>query len=120
MDNYASWIEGCLDEEESVCDLIKEYYFYADALKALCDRQAVAQLEAERAEDQKAAKTKERDAIAAGDYDYLFTPFFVVFAPARNEELSFSCRQESERFLVQVSVGQRLYGRRERGTSPPA
>ncbi|CAG0916773.1 unnamed protein product [Notodromas monacha] len=86
MDNYASWIESCLEEEESVCDLIKEYYFYADSLKSMCDKHDVARFEVERSEECRLSKNRDREAVASGKNPNSFLSRFLLGTGYTEEE----------------------------------
>ncbi|XP_070536510.1 sorting nexin-4-like isoform X2 [Ptychodera flava] len=66
MDVYASSIDGLLEEEEQYADQLKEYLFYADALRSVCRKQEVLQYELERQEENLSHKVKQKEELQTG------------------------------------------------------
>lgn len=66
MDVYASSIDAQLEEEEQYADQLKEYYAFGDSVRSLFRRYECAQYDLEKAEDNLAVKTSNREALAQG------------------------------------------------------
>lgn len=71
MDAYAAAIDLMLEEEEQFSDQMKEYLFYADALRMVCKKQELLQYDIERAEENLAAKTQQRDNLMRGKTSFV-------------------------------------------------
>ncbi|BFZ06298.1 hypothetical protein BsWGS_09337 [Bradybaena similaris] len=63
MDVFAAMIDSQLEEEEQYADQLKEYYAFADSVRAVCRRYECAQYDMEKAEETLATKTSQRDAL---------------------------------------------------------
>ncbi|CAG5123046.1 unnamed protein product, partial [Candidula unifasciata] len=63
MDVFAATIDAQLEEEEQYADQLKEYYAFADSVRAVCRRYECAQYDMEKAEDTLSMKTSQRDAL---------------------------------------------------------
>ncbi|KAM3588059.1 uncharacterized protein V6R79_020129 [Siganus canaliculatus] len=66
MDAYAASIDDILEEEEHYADQIKEYLFYAEALRAVCRKHELTQFELEMASQDLISKKQQRDELATG------------------------------------------------------
>ncbi|KAG5851741.1 sorting nexin-4-like isoform X2 [Anguilla rostrata] len=66
MDAYASSIDDILEEEEHYADQMKEYLFYAEALRAVCRKHELMQYELETAALDLASKKQQREELATG------------------------------------------------------
>ncbi|KAJ8388413.1 hypothetical protein AAFF_G00134390 [Aldrovandia affinis] len=66
MDAYASSIDDILEEEEHYADQLKEYLFYAEALRAVCRKHELLQYELETATLDLAFKKQQREELATG------------------------------------------------------
>ncbi|CAH1241292.1 SNX4 [Branchiostoma lanceolatum] len=51
MDVYAASIDSMLEEEDTYADALKEYLYFADALRSICRKQELLQYEVEKLED---------------------------------------------------------------------
>ncbi|XP_072020003.1 sorting nexin-4-like isoform X2 [Amphiura filiformis] len=63
MDAYKDYIDDFLSEEEQIADQLKEYIYFAESLKNVCRKQEVLQYELERAEENLASRSLQRDQI---------------------------------------------------------
>ncbi|XP_022099854.1 sorting nexin-4-like isoform X2 [Acanthaster planci] len=63
MDAYKDYIDDYMNEEEQIADQLKEYIYFADALKSVCRKQEVLQYEMEKASDLLTAKKLQRDQV---------------------------------------------------------
>ena len=61
--SYAGAIDSMLDDEEQFADQLKEYYAFGDALRSVCRKQELLQLELEKAEDTLTYKTQQREQL---------------------------------------------------------
>ncbi|XP_013397548.1 sorting nexin-4-like [Lingula anatina] len=66
VDVYASSIDALLEDEEQFADQLKEYYAFCDAVRNVCRRQELAQLNMEKAEENLTYKRNQRDQLAEG------------------------------------------------------
>ncbi|XP_056321660.1 sorting nexin-4 isoform X1 [Danio aesculapii] len=66
MDAYAASIDDILEEEEHYADQLKEYLFYADALRAVCRKHELTQYELETAVQDLSSKKQQREELATG------------------------------------------------------
>ncbi|XP_062374130.1 sorting nexin-4-like [Sardina pilchardus] len=66
MDAYAASIDDILEEEEHYADQIKEYLFFAEALRAVCRKHELSQYELETASLDLTSKKLQRDELATG------------------------------------------------------
>nr|XP_046235108.1 sorting nexin-4-like [Scatophagus argus] len=66
MDAYATSIDDILEEEEHYADQMKEYLFYAEALRAVCRKHELAQFELEMASQDLISKKQQREELATG------------------------------------------------------
>ncbi|XP_023693578.1 sorting nexin-4 [Paramormyrops kingsleyae] len=66
MDAYAASIDDILEEEENYADQLKEYLFYAEALKAVCRKHELLQYELETAAQDLMSKKQQREELASG------------------------------------------------------
>ncbi|KAG9349007.1 hypothetical protein JZ751_029325 [Albula glossodonta] len=63
---YASSIDDILEEEEHYADQLKEYLFYAEALRAVCRKHELMQYELETAVLDLTSKKQQREELATG------------------------------------------------------
>uniref|UniRef100_A0A667WGV7 Sorting nexin 4 n=1 Tax=Myripristis murdjan TaxID=586833 RepID=A0A667WGV7_9TELE len=66
MDAYAASIDDILEEEEHYADQLKEYLFYAEALRAVCRKHELTQFELEMATQDLVSKKQQREELATG------------------------------------------------------
>ncbi|XP_067266492.1 sorting nexin-4 isoform X1 [Chanodichthys erythropterus] len=66
MDAYAASVDDILEEEEHYADQLKEYLFYADALRAVCRKHELTQYELEMAAQDLTSKKQQREELATG------------------------------------------------------
>uniref|UniRef100_A0A668APY4 Sorting nexin 4 n=1 Tax=Myripristis murdjan TaxID=586833 RepID=A0A668APY4_9TELE len=66
MDTYAASIDDILEEEEHYADQLKEYLFYADALRSVCKKHDLTQYESEMAAQDLASKKQQKEELATG------------------------------------------------------
>ncbi|KAL2102990.1 hypothetical protein ACEWY4_002158 [Coilia grayii] len=66
MDAYAASIDDILEEEEHYADQIKEYLFFAEALRAVCRKHELSQYELETASLDLTSKKQQREELATG------------------------------------------------------
>nr|XP_020457076.1 sorting nexin-4-like isoform X1 [Monopterus albus] len=66
MDAYAASIDDILEEEEHYADQLKEYLFYAEALRAVCRKHELTQFELEMASQDLISKKQQREELATG------------------------------------------------------
>ncbi|XP_069012432.1 sorting nexin-4-like [Embiotoca jacksoni] len=66
MDAYAASIDDILEEEEHYADQLKEYLFYAEALRAVCRKHELTQCELEMASQDLISKKQQREELATG------------------------------------------------------
>ncbi|KAI2660805.1 Sorting nexin-4 [Labeo rohita] len=66
MDAYAASVDDILEEEEHYADQLKEYLFYADALRAVCRKHELTQYELEMAVQDLTSKKQQREELATG------------------------------------------------------
>ncbi|XP_034034383.1 sorting nexin-4-like [Thalassophryne amazonica] len=66
MDAYAASIDDILEEEEHFADHLKEYLFYAEALRAVCRKHDLTQFELEMASQDLLSKKHQREDLATG------------------------------------------------------
>ncbi|XP_023274534.1 sorting nexin-4-like [Seriola lalandi dorsalis] len=66
MDAYAASIDDILEEEEHYADQLKEYLFYAEALRAVCRKHELTQFELEMASQDLISKKHQREELATG------------------------------------------------------
>uniref|UniRef100_A0A665WYN7 Sorting nexin-4-like n=1 Tax=Echeneis naucrates TaxID=173247 RepID=A0A665WYN7_ECHNA len=66
MDAYAASIDDILEEEEHYADQLKEYLFYAEALRAVCRKHELTQFELEMASQDLVSKKQQREELATG------------------------------------------------------
>ncbi|XP_035535518.1 sorting nexin-4-like [Morone saxatilis] len=66
MDAYAASIDDILEEEEHYADQMKEYLFYAEALRAVCRKHELTQFELEMASQDLISKKQQREELATG------------------------------------------------------
>ncbi|KAF7657347.1 hypothetical protein LDENG_00028820 [Lucifuga dentata] len=66
MDTYAASIDDILEEEEHYADQLKEYLFYAEALRAVCRKHELTQFELEMASQDLISKKQQREELATG------------------------------------------------------
>ncbi|XP_036400859.1 sorting nexin-4-like [Megalops cyprinoides] len=66
MDAYASSIDDILEEEEHYADQLKEYMFYAEALRAVCRKHELLQYELETAAQDLASRKQQHEEPATG------------------------------------------------------
>lgn len=66
MDVYAASVDDILEEEEHYADLLKEYLFYAEALRAVCRKHELLQYELEMIALDLASKKQQHEELAAG------------------------------------------------------
>uniref|UniRef100_A0A672IK54 Sorting nexin-4-like n=1 Tax=Salarias fasciatus TaxID=181472 RepID=A0A672IK54_SALFA len=66
MDAYAASIDDILEEEEHYADQLKEYLFYAEALRAVCRKHELTQFELEVASQDLVSKKQQREELATG------------------------------------------------------
>ncbi|XP_040886191.1 sorting nexin-4-like [Toxotes jaculatrix] len=66
MDAYAASIDDILEEEEHYADQLKEYLFYAEALRAVCRKHELTQFELEVATQDLISKKQQREELATG------------------------------------------------------
>ncbi|XP_034528858.1 sorting nexin-4-like isoform X1 [Notolabrus celidotus] len=66
MDAFAASIDDILEEEEHYADQIKEYLFYAEALRAVCRKHELTQFELEMASQDLISKKQQREELATG------------------------------------------------------
>uniref|UniRef100_A0A8C2BP99 Sorting nexin 4 n=1 Tax=Cyprinus carpio TaxID=7962 RepID=A0A8C2BP99_CYPCA len=63
---YAASVDDILEEEEHYADQLKEYLFYADALRAVCRKHELTQYELEMAAQDLTSKKQQREELATG------------------------------------------------------
>ncbi|KAJ8003916.1 hypothetical protein DPEC_G00153360 [Dallia pectoralis] len=66
MDAYAASVDDILEEEEHYADQLKEYLFYAEALRAVCRKHELIQYELETASADLISKKQQREELATG------------------------------------------------------
>ncbi|KAM3857094.1 sorting nexin-4-like [Diretmus argenteus] len=66
MDAHAASIDDILEEEEHYADQLKEYLFYAEALRAVCRKHELTQFELEMASQDLVSKKQQREELATG------------------------------------------------------
>ncbi|XP_019955408.1 sorting nexin-4-like [Paralichthys olivaceus] len=66
MDAYAASIDDILEEEEHYADQLKEYLFYAEALRAVCRKHELTQFELEMSSQDLISKKQQREELATG------------------------------------------------------
>uniref|UniRef100_A0A8C7NTM1 PX domain-containing protein n=1 Tax=Oncorhynchus mykiss TaxID=8022 RepID=A0A8C7NTM1_ONCMY len=66
MDAYAASVDDMLEEEEHYADQLKEYLFYAEALRAVCRKHELTQYELEMASSDLISKKQQREELATG------------------------------------------------------
>ncbi|XP_041833491.1 sorting nexin-4-like [Melanotaenia boesemani] len=66
MDAYAASIDDILEEEEHYADQLKEYLFYAEALRAVCRKHELTKFEFEMASQDLISKKQQREELATG------------------------------------------------------
>uniref|UniRef100_A0A671KJE2 Sorting nexin-4-like n=1 Tax=Sinocyclocheilus anshuiensis TaxID=1608454 RepID=A0A671KJE2_9TELE len=66
MDAYAASVDDILEEEEHYADQLKEYLFYADALRTVCRKHELTQYELEMAVQDLTSKKQQREELATG------------------------------------------------------
>uniref|UniRef100_A0A452H077 PX domain-containing protein n=1 Tax=Gopherus agassizii TaxID=38772 RepID=A0A452H077_9SAUR len=66
MDVYAGSIDDILEEEEHYADQLKEYLFYAEALRAVCRKHELMQYDLEIAAQDLASKKQQCEELATG------------------------------------------------------
>ncbi|XP_053327187.1 sorting nexin-4 [Spea bombifrons] len=66
MDVYAASIDDILEEEEQYADQLKEYLFYAEALRAVCRKHELLQYDLETAALDLASKKQQSEELATG------------------------------------------------------
>ncbi|XP_062238501.1 sorting nexin-4-like isoform X2 [Platichthys flesus] len=66
MDAYAASIDDILEEEEHYADQLKEYLFYAEALRAVCRKHELTQYELEVSSQDLISKKQQREELATG------------------------------------------------------
>lgn len=66
MDAYAASIDDILEEEEHYADQLKEYLFYAEALRAVCRKHELTQCELEMASQDLISKKQQHEELATG------------------------------------------------------
>ncbi|KAM8883965.1 sorting nexin-4-like [Synchiropus splendidus] len=66
MDGYAASIDDILEDEEHYADQMKEYLFYAEALRAVCRKHELTQFELEMASQDLLSKKQQREELATG------------------------------------------------------
>uniref|UniRef100_A0A8C5WBX4 Sorting nexin 4 n=1 Tax=Leptobrachium leishanense TaxID=445787 RepID=A0A8C5WBX4_9ANUR len=66
MDVYASSIDDILEEEEHYADQLKEYLFYAEALRAVCRKHELMQYDLEMSALDLASKKQQSEELATG------------------------------------------------------
>ncbi|XP_038607380.1 sorting nexin-4 isoform X2 [Tachyglossus aculeatus] len=66
MDVYAASIDNILEEQELYADQLKEYLFYAEALRAVCRKHELLQLDLETAAQGLAAKKQQCQELTTG------------------------------------------------------
>ncbi|CAN9508029.1 unnamed protein product [Ophioblennius macclurei] len=90
MDAYAASIDDILEEEEHYADQLKEYLFYADALRAVCRKHELTQFELEVASQDLVSKKQQREELATGivrtfSFKGMTTKLFGQEAPEQRE-----------------------------------
>ncbi|XP_054204241.1 sorting nexin-4 isoform X1 [Homo sapiens] len=66
MDVYASSIDDILEDEEHYADQLKEYLFYAEALRAVCRKHELMQYDLEMAAQDLASKKQQCEELVTG------------------------------------------------------
>ncbi|KYO18154.1 sorting nexin-4 isoform B [Alligator mississippiensis] len=66
MDVYSSSIDDILEEEEHYADQLKEYLFYAEALRAVCRKHELMQYDLEMAAQDLTSKKQQCEELATG------------------------------------------------------
>ncbi|XP_032361205.1 sorting nexin-4 [Etheostoma spectabile] len=66
MDAYAASIDDILEEEEHYADQLKEYLFYAEALRAVCRKHELTQFEFEMASQDLISKKQQHEELTTG------------------------------------------------------
>ncbi|XP_052003855.1 sorting nexin-4-like isoform X1 [Xyrauchen texanus] len=66
MDAYAASVDDILEEEQHYADQLKEYLFYADALRAVCRKHELTQYELEMTAQDLTSKKLHREELATG------------------------------------------------------
>ncbi|XP_048341636.1 sorting nexin-4 isoform X1 [Sphaerodactylus townsendi] len=66
VDRYAASIDDILEEEEHYADQLKEYLFYAEALRAVCRKHELLQYELETAAQDLTSKKQQCEELATG------------------------------------------------------
>eukprot|EP00063_Salmo_salar_P067314 XP_014042149.1 PREDICTED: sorting nexin-4-like isoform X3 [Salmo salar] len=69
MDAYAASVDDILEEEEHYADQLKEYLFYAEALRAVCRKHELTQYELETASSDLISKKQQREELATGVFN---------------------------------------------------
>ncbi|XP_064420017.1 sorting nexin-4 [Latimeria chalumnae] len=66
MDVYAASVDDILEEEEHYADQLKEYLFYAEAVRAVCRKHELMQYDLEMTAQDLASKKQQREELATG------------------------------------------------------
>lgn len=66
LHRYASSIDDILEDEEHYADQLKEYLFYAEALRAVCRKHELMQYDLETAAQDLASKKQQCEELATG------------------------------------------------------
>uniref|UniRef100_A0AAV2IQ59 Sorting nexin 4 n=1 Tax=Knipowitschia caucasica TaxID=637954 RepID=A0AAV2IQ59_KNICA len=66
MDTFAASIDDILEEEEHFADQIKEYLYYAEALRAVCRKHELTQFELELVTQDLICKRHQREELSGG------------------------------------------------------
>jgi len=71
MDCYSASIDAILEEEDIVADQLKEYYYFSQAVQALCNRHQMAQYQVEKAESHLALQKTSKENYDGNDPNVL-------------------------------------------------
>ena len=71
MDCYSASIDAILEEEDIVADQLKEYYYFSQAVQALCNRHQMAQYQVEKAESHLALQKSSKEKYDGNDPNVL-------------------------------------------------
>ncbi|XP_068429303.1 sorting nexin-4-like isoform X2 [Clinocottus analis] len=66
MDTFAASIDDILEEEEHYADQLKEYLFYAEAVRSVCRKHELIQYELEMVAQDLASKKQQKEELATG------------------------------------------------------
>ncbi|XP_074653174.1 sorting nexin-4-like isoform X2 [Tubulanus polymorphus] len=66
LDVYASSIDSLLEDEEQFADQLKEYYAYSDALRSVCRKHEIIELDLEKLEDGLSSKKNQKNMLVQG------------------------------------------------------